>query len=122
MCRIGSQKGEGKAGSLFRVLLLLIGVLVGSKVIPVKIATMQLEDFMKEMALNSPRKPQSFFEKQIGNRARELELKIPKDQIQVKKHENRVIMDVQFTVPLDFYLFQHDWDVKIYQDLDIFLL
>ena len=121
MLRIGSQRGEGRAGCLFWVLLLLVGVMVGSKVIPIKIATMQLEDHMKDLARTAPRKPQRFFEKEIGNRARELDLQIPKDNIQVKKFENRVIMDVEFVVPLDFYVYEHQWNIKLYHDIDIFI-
>ena len=39
----------------------------------------------------------------------------------VRKGDNRVIMDIQFTVPLDFVVYEHQWNIHIYQDLDIFL-
>ncbi len=122
MLRIGSQKGEGKIGCLFWILVLMIVALAASRFVPVKIATMQLEDYMKELPMHHPRQTQSYYEREIANRARELKLEIPKEKIQVKKYTERVIMDIKFTVPLDFVIFQYDWNVQIYQDLDIFLI
>ena len=98
MRRFATQRGEGKAGFLFWILVLAIGVMVGSKVIPVKISTMQLKDHMEELAMTQPRKAQHFFEREIANRARELDLEIPKDQIRVRKTDERVIMDFFFNV------------------------
>ena len=116
----GSQRGEGKAGCLFWVLLLLVGVVAGAKVVPVEMANMKLKDQMQELALTQSHRKQSFFEKEIGNKARVLGISIPKDQIQVKKYENRIIMEVRYTVPLDFYFFQWDWEREIFLDEDIF--
>ena len=121
MRRFG-QSGEGKAGCLFWVFLLLIGGLIGYQVIPVKIASMQLEDHMKELAMTQPRSPQHLFEQRIAQRARELDLEIPKEQIRVKKYPERVIMDVEFAVPIDVLGYTFDWNVKIHLDRDIFLL
>jgi hypothetical protein len=122
MRRIGSQRGEGKAGCLFWLLILLVAGTVGAKVIPVKMQTMKLKDYMEDLALTQPRKSGEFFESQIFKKSKELGLPVPKDQIKVRKSKERVIMDVQFTVPLDFYLFQHDWHVELFLDRDIYLL
>lgn len=120
MRRLGSQRGEGKAGCLFWILVLMVIALAASRIVPVKIATMQLEDHMKDLPALYPRKDQAFYEKSIRDRGRELGLEIPRERIKVRKQTERVIMDVRFTVPLDFVAFQHDWNVEIYQDLDIF--
>ena len=121
MRRFGSQKGEGKIGCLFWVLVLGAVALVASRVIPVKISTMKLEDHMEELVMANPRQPKSFFEREIANRARDLNLPLAKEKIQVRKSEDRIIIDVRFTVPMDFVVTQHDWDITIYKDLDIFL-
>ena len=120
MRRIQRESGEGKAGCLFWVFLLLIGGLLAAKLIPVEMAKMKLRDHMQELVSTQPHRPQAFYEKEIGNKARELGLTIPKDQIQVKKYENRVIMDVEFTVPIDLTVYQWDWTRKIHLAEDIF--
>lgn len=121
MRRIGSQSGEGKAGCLFWVLLLLAGAVAAGKMVPVEISNMKLRDAMQELASTQSHRSQEFFEKEIRNKARYLELDIPKDQIRVKKYEKRVIMEVEYTVPIDFYAFQWDWHREIRVDEDIYL-
>ena len=120
MRRIQRESGEGKAGCLFWVLLLLVGGLVAAKLVPVEMKKMKLRDHMQELASTQGHRPQAFYEKEIGNKARELGLTIPKDQIQVKKYENRIIMDVEFTVPIDFMVYQWDWTRKIHLAADTF--
>ena len=120
MRRIQRERGEGKTGCLFWVLLLLVGGLVAAKLVPVEMKKMKLRDHMQELASTQGHRPQAFYEKEIGNKARELGLTIPKDQIQVKKYENRIIMDVEFTVPIDLTVYQWDWTRKIHLAEDIF--
>ncbi len=122
MRTIGSESGEGKAGCVFWVLLLLVGGVAASKMIPVEVSKMKLKEHMQELALTLPRGSEQLFKKEIANKARYLEIALPKDQIRVKKYEDRVIMEVEYTVPLDFYAFQWDWVRKIYVDEDIFLI
>ncbi len=121
MRTIGSESGEGKAGCLFWILLFLAVAVAASKMIPHEITKMKLRDQMQELASAQGHRKQAFFEKEIRNKARLLGMDIPKDQIQVKKYEKRVIMEVEYIVPLDFYLFQWDWKREIYVDEDVYL-
>ena len=122
MSRRANQRGEGRAGCIFWILIGLIVALVASKMIPVKIAVMQLEDHMKELAMTQPRRPKHFFEREIFNKARDLDLEIPKKQIRVKKYTERVIMDVEFTVPVEILTFTYNWNITIHVDRDLFLM
>ncbi len=121
MHRFGFQRGEGRIGCLFWILVLMVVALAGSRVIPVKIATMQLEDHIDDLVVAQPRGSQAFFEKEIRTRAEQLDLKIPKSQIKVRRTDERIIIDIRFTVTLDFIAFQYDWNVTIYEDLDVFI-
>ena len=121
MHRFSSQKGEGRAGCLFWILVLLVVVLAGSRFIPVKIASMQLADHIDDLVVAHPHKNQDFFEREIRVRAGQLNIKIPKDQIKVRKTDERIIVDIRYTVPLDFIAFQYDWDITIYEYRDIFI-
>ena len=118
----GTERGEGKIGCIFWSLAGLLFVLVAVKVVPIKIATMKLEDFMIELAM-SPRArtaDNGFFEREIHNKSKLLDLEIPRKQIRAKKYPERVVMDVEFTVPVDIISFTFDWDVKIHVDRDVF--
>jgi hypothetical protein len=101
--------------------VLLVIALLASRFLPVKIATMQLKDHIDDLVVAYPRNPQSFFEKEIRVRAEQLDLKIPKDQIKVRRTDERIIIDIRFTAPLDFIFFTYNWDIVIYEDLDVFI-
>lgn len=122
MRRMGYDSGEGRAGCLFWLLVVLVAVMVGFKVIPVKIATMQLKDFMEELAMTQSRQTGAFFVREISNKAKELDLDIPKKQIKVRKSAERVVIDIDFVVPLDFYFYQHDWNIHLHLDRDIYII
>ena len=122
MRRMGRQLGEGKIGCLFWSLLGLLFIVVGVKVVPIKMATMQLEDRMKELAMTQPRRSKGFFEREIHNRARDLDLPVARKQIRVKKYKERVIMDVEFMVPVEIFTYTYDWNIKIHVDRDLFLM
>ena len=105
----GTARGEGRIGCIFWGLISLLFVLVAVKVVPIKIATMKLEDHMLELAL-SPRARTggpAFFQRGIFHKARELKLDIPRKQIKVKKYPERVVIDVEFTVPIDILSCHH---------------
>ncbi len=62
----------------------------------------------------------SFFEREIYNKAKSLNLDVPRKQIRAKKYPERVVMDVEFTVPLDILSYTYDWDIEIHVDRDVF--
>ena len=116
------QRGEGRSGCIFWTLMALLFALLASEVVPIKVSSMKLEDFMKELAMTQPRRPKEFFESEIFNKSRSLDLEIPRKQIRVKKYPERVVMDVEFSAPIEVLGFSFDWDVTIHVDRDIFLL
>lgn len=117
-----SQKGEGKIGCIFWLIGALLFGMVLFKVVPVKIAVMQLEDHMVELAKTQPRKSQSFFEKSIIRRSEELRLDLTKKNVKVRKYKERVVMNVKFDVPVDLVIHTYIWNVNIEVDRDLFLL
>lgn len=117
-----SQKGEGKIGCIFWLIAALIFAMVLFKVVPVKIAVMQLEDHMIELAKTQPRKSQSFFVKSIVRRSEELRLDLTKKNVKVRKYKERVVMEVKFDVPVDLVITNYTWNVDIKVDRDLFLL
>lgn len=117
-----NQSGEGRIGCIFWTLIAIVFALAASKIVPVKMASMKLEDHMKELAMTQPRGTKEFFEREIFNKAKSLGLEVPRKQIRVTKYPERVIMDVEFTTPVEILSFTFDWDESIHVDRDIFLM
>lgn len=122
MSTMQSQRGEGKAGCVFWILILLVGGLVAWRWIPATIADMQLRDHMDELAKLYPRDDARSFERKILNRANELNIPLQDKHVVVKKTGQRVIMDVEYTVPLDFFVFTYNKHYKHHMDRDIYLM
>ena len=123
MTRIrNAQRGEGRLGCFFWLLLLGIGVLIAARVVPVKIAVAQLKDHMEDLAERHARGTSDQFQRSILQRAKELDLPVEPKHIVVKKSKKRAIMDVEFVVPLDFLVMTYEYEVKIHVDRDIFII
>lgn len=115
-----NERGEGRAGCLFWSLLLLILIMIAWKAVPVQLSVMELKDKMEEAAQLRSRDTARQIEKFILDRCIELELPVTAKNIDVKKGAGRIQMKVDFTVPLDFFVYTHDWDINIDMRRDIF--
>ncbi len=122
MGQTGGERGEGRSGCIFWLLVSLVFALISFEAVPIKMATMKLEDHMKDLAMTQPRRPKEFFEQEIFNKARFLDLEIPRKQIRVKKFTERVVMDVEFEAPIEILTFTYNWNISIHVDRDIFLM
>ncbi len=63
MKTVGSQRGESKIGCLFWAVAALLFAMVAVKVVPIKIASMKLEDHMHELATTQGKRGKDFFER-----------------------------------------------------------
>lgn len=116
------QRGEGKAGCIFWALVFGVGGLIAFRMVPLKIADMQLRDHMDELAKLYPRKDGKWFTDSIHKRAKELRLPLKRKDIKVEKTKRRVRMQVKYTVPLDFLVYEKDWEMSHDMERDIFIM
>ncbi len=115
-----SESGEGRAGCLMWILILVAGILVASRVIPVTIAKAKLKDYIVEISqVHSGWTARRITDKVYG-RAVELKLPLEKKNIKVSKNSNRMIVNLNFVTPLDFYIYTFDWEHKIEEERDIY--
>ena len=103
-----SERGEGKLKALFVTAILILGVLVGVKVIPPYVAEYQLNDKIQEIArfgvVNHDSEDQ--IREKVFKTMEDLEIPAAKDAIKVTAGTTRVTISVDYTVPVDI-LFYH---------------
>lgn len=121
MSRSRGQAGDSKLGCILWTLLLVAGVLIGWKAIPVKIASSELYDFMVEQAKWSGSASEDAIKKRIFDKGRELDLPLDPRTILVEKVGDKVRMRVQFTVPLEFPGYTYDWNFDLRVDRSIYV-
>jgi len=115
------QAGDGKLGCVLWSILLIVGILIGWKAIPVKIATSELYDFMVEQAKWAGSTPSEVLVKRIVGKANELDLPVDAKMVSAEKPGDRIRMRATFTVPLEFPGYTYDWHFDLQVERPIFV-
>ena len=120
MTRGRSQAGEGKLGCILWTLALAALVLAAWKMIPVKVATSELYDFMVEQAKWAATTPPEQLQKGIVAEAKRLNLPVDPQDVRVVSEGGHIKMSARFTVPIDFPIRTYNWDFNLEVDRPIF--
>ena len=122
MTRQLSRYGEGKLGCIIWLLVLGAVVLVAAKLIPVKIRSAELYDFMEEQAMFAARTSPEEIKKRILGRAEELELPLDKKNLSVARKAGRVRMRATYTVPIELPFYTFEWPFEHIIDRPVFIV
>ena len=115
------QAGDGKLGCILWSLLLIAGVLVAWKAVPIKIATSELYDFMVEQAKWAGNTPSEVLQKRIVSKADELDLPVDPKFVKAEKTGDKIRMSAAFTVPLEFPGYTYEWEFDLQVERPIFI-
>jgi hypothetical protein len=121
MRRRVNERGEGRLGCIFWTLLLIIGVMVAWKMVPVKIQTAELYDFMVDQAADATyQRSEEAVTKRILAKARDLDIPLDKEHLNVEIRGDSIRMRATYTIPVKFpgytynWKFEHEIDRKLY--------
>ncbi len=122
MKRLGAQSGEGRIGCIIWAAALAAGILVGYKMIPVKIAASELYDFMEEQAKWAATTNPEVLKNRIFQKAKENDLPLDAKDLSVERYGDNIKMRATFTVPVEFpgYVYYWDFDFQINRAIFIF--
>ena len=115
------QSGQGKIGCFLWIAAFAIAGMAAYKMIPVRIQSAELYDFMVEQAKWSGNAPADAVKKAIVQRAKELDLPVEADAVRVERIGNRIRMEAEFTVPVEFPGYTYYWDFHHMVDRTIFV-
>lgn len=122
MIRLGSRNGQGKIGCILWLLVLAAVIGIAAKLIPIKIASAELADFMEEQAMFAGRSDIATIKKRILDRAQELDLPLDKKNLSVEKRGGRVRMRATYTVPVELPGYTYYWDFEHIIDRPVFVV
>ena len=122
LTRRSLQRGEGNIGCIIWSLVLVIVVMVAWKMVPIKVATAEFHDFMDDQArvAGNFRSPEPI-RKAILNKARELDLPVDPKALKVDLTRERIKMQVEYTIPVEFPGFTYAWDFEYAESFNIFI-
>jgi hypothetical protein len=116
-----SERGEGKAGCVIGLIILVAALWIGIKVVPVRVAVASLQDFVEETAqkaslLRETNQEGDSREKQITylitRKADEERLPVKADNIEVRVTSQSCVIVVKYRVTIDFGVYKYDWNVE----------
>lgn len=97
-------------GCVVWLVILGCGILLLVKVVPIKVASAEMQDFMVELAKNTGRGTTTAgLEKAIFQKALDLGLPVTKKAITVHLSGGRVTMRCNYVVPVDMVVYTHMW-------------
>ncbi|PYS95945.1 MAG: hypothetical protein DMF50_06700 [Acidobacteria bacterium] len=103
------------------LLVVLLGIYMGVKCVPVMINAYAFRDFLEEEARYAPmRKSDDEAKARILRKARELELPVSAKAIQYEKTSSRIDIKVKYTIPIETPVYTYQWNFDESVDLPIF--
>lgn len=116
-----TQRGEGRAGCIFWVFVLLITALIGFKVVPVKYRNSQIYDFMYEQAKYAQQARPERIRKDVLRRARELKIPLDPKKLVIKRQGGRILLQMEYEEVLEFPGYTYTWHFKEVVDEPVFI-
>ena len=112
--KLAAQGGEGRAKAIFWTLVFLTVIFVCYKVIPSYVKDFELQEKMQETAryASAFHKPEEEIRDTIFKEVQDLEIPAKREDIKVEYSGRTVRISVEYTVAVDFLLFQRDMHFK----------
>ena len=103
MARIESQRGEGNLGCIIWALVVIVIAHIAWIMVPVEMASAQLEDFMVDQAKFAEHRSPEQIEKAIRRKARDLEIPIDPKMVTARRRGDHIYMKAEYTVTMTFF-------------------
>lgn len=122
MRRNRRELGEGQFGCLVGLVFLLAAGLIAYKMIPVKVKAAELRDTVTDEAKSAGRHSDAIIRKQILAKAEQLRIPLKESDIKIERQANNtlIIVEVNYTVPVEFPGFVYQWDFRVKTENPIF--
>ena len=120
MSRNRWQRGEGQFGCLVGLVLLLIAGLIAYRLIPVKVRAAELRDTVIDESKSAGQHSDKQIKANILYKAKQLELPVNENDVEVKRSPNYIKVSVKYTVPVEFpgyvykWNFEHDYENPVF--------
>ncbi len=118
-----SERGEGNLGCILWLLALGLAVLIAFKAVPVKLQSTEMYDYMDELARFSAAQVRpDGLKKRILDRAAQLQIPLDKENVKVERNGDRIYMEVEYTIPVEFPGYTYHWNFHHKLDRPLFIV
>ena len=120
MRRFRGQRGEGQLGCVVGLALLLLGVFVAYKMIPIKVKAADLRQEVVDEAKSAGTHGDDRIRKAILTKAEQVGLPVSEKDIKISRSGNNITVDVEYVVPVEFPGYIHQWKFHHHAENPIF--
>jgi hypothetical protein len=108
--RWGPERGEGRLKALFWTAILVAAAFVAYKEVPPRFAEYQLQDKIREEAIfaSASRKTEEDVRKEVFEKIQDLGIPATKENIKIELNLRGCRISVEYTVPVDLIVYQHE--------------
>lgn len=108
-----AERGEGRIGCIFWMLVLIVGLVVAWEMVPIKMRSVELYDFMEDQAsVATYDQNTEAIKKRILAKAAELDIPLDKDTLLVERIGDRIRMRAVYTLPAEFPGYTYNWEFE----------
>lgn len=104
------ERGESQFGCLVGLVLLLIAGVMAYKLIPVKIKAADMRETVTDEAKSAGQHSDAIMMKRILAKAQELELPVAEENVEIRRANEAIRVEVKYTVPVEFPGYTYQWN------------
>ena len=120
MWRNRRERGEGQFGCLVGIIILLVAGVMAYKLIPLKVKAADMRDTIVDEAKSAGQHDERMIRRNILLKAKELNFPVTDENIEISRKSTYVIIDVKYTVPVDFPGYTYNWNMHHHAENPIF--
>ena len=120
MRRSRAQRGEGQMGCLVGLVMMAIGIFVAYKMIPIKVRAAELRGEVVDQSKSAGMRSDKQIMAAILHRAQENNLPVTEDNVKINRGQNNIVVDVDYTIPVDFPGYVYQWHFNHHAENPIF--
>jgi hypothetical protein len=119
---LGGEKGEGKAGFLISLVILIAGIYVAWVLIPIKVATYEFKDAMRDQARYGAvhTKRITVVHERLMKKARRLGIPLKAENLKIERDGGTFVITARYDVPVDLTLYKTKWEYNERETAPIF--
>ena len=114
------ERGEGRVGCLFGLILLALAVFIAWKMIPVKVRAAELRQVVTDEAKAAGTHDDGRIKGAIMSKVYDTKLPVTEDDIKISRRSGEITVDVEYDVPIDFPGFVYKWHQHHHAENPIF--
>ena len=108
------ERGEGRVGLLFAAAILAAGIFLGVKIIPVRIAAYEFQDYVvEECRFAAVRRSDDVVKGRILKKAKELGIPLKQKDLSLRRVGGEMVIKASYQKPIDLkvYTFVYKFDI-----------